>query len=147
MPPGAYVWHAPQVHDLPGGPVSAAGNQLLRDFAIRAIEAQPFGYARSVTKGLALAVTWPRQDYPSSGTASNYYFGTRPKRIPGQQSWIPGGTADQDAARYGRASPSTVVEPFAYLVIAWQRGFYTYGPLFGVILLIGLGGVVRIVAR
>ncbi len=144
MPPGAYVWHAPQLHDLPGGPVSASSNQLLRDFAVRAIEAQPFGYARSVANGLALAVTWPRRNYPSSGTVSNYYFATWPKRIPSHHSWIPGGTADQDATRYGRASPSTVVKPFAYLVIAWQRSVYTYGPLFGAILLSGLGGVVGI---
>ena len=38
-PPGDYVWHAPPVHDLVGGPVSVASNKLLRDFAIRAVEA------------------------------------------------------------------------------------------------------------
>jgi len=46
--------------------------------------------------------------------------------------------------RYGHANPSTVVEPFAALISLYERIVYTYGPLFGVILLTGLGGVVRI---
>ena len=45
-PPGDYIWRAPQVLDLAGGPVSAANDALLRDFAVRAIEAQPLGYLR-----------------------------------------------------------------------------------------------------
>jgi hypothetical protein len=143
-PPGDYIWHAPQVHDIPGGPVSVANDRLLRDFAVRAVEAQPFGYAKSVLKGLALAVEWPRQDYPDSGTVSYYYFRLQPQTIPDNHSWIPGGTAYRDAVRYGHASPSTVLEPFAVLISVYERLVYTYGPLFGIILLTGLGGVVRI---
>ena len=71
-PPGDYIWHVPQVHQIPGGPVTAANDRLLRDFAIRAIEAQPFGYAESVVKGLALAVEWPRHKYPDAGTVGYY---------------------------------------------------------------------------
>ena len=44
--PGDYIWHAPQVHKIPGGPVTIANDKLLRDFAIHAIEAQPFAYVR-----------------------------------------------------------------------------------------------------
>src|SRR5579863_3036228 len=143
-PPGDYIWHAPQVHDLRGGPVSVANDRLLRDFAIRAVEAQPFGYAKSVLKGLALAVEWPRQDYPDPGTVSYYYFRLQPRTIPDNHSWIPGGTAYQDAVRYGHASPSTVIEPFGALISVYEHLVYTYGPLFGIILLTGLGGVVRI---
>ena len=73
-PPGDYVWHAPQVHDLAGGPVSVANNALLRDFAIRAVEAQPLGYLHSVLSGLALAVEWPQRPYPDAGTVYYYYF-------------------------------------------------------------------------
>ena len=142
-PPGDYVWHAPQVHDIPGGPVSVANDRLLRDFAIRAVEAQPFGYAGAVLEGLALAVEWPRQDYPGRSTVSYYNFRLQPQTIP-DRSWIPGGTAYQDAVRYGHASPSTVVEPFAALIAVYQHLVYIYGPLFGIILLTGLGGVVRV---
>jgi len=141
--PGDYIWHAPQVHDIAGGPVSAANNALLRDFALRAIEAQPFGYLESVLKGVALSVEWPRQKYPDPGTVSYYYFHLKPQVIPANHSWIPGGTAYQDAVRFGHATPSRVVEPFAFLIAGYERVFYTYGPLFGLILLTGLGGVVR----
>jgi len=145
--PGDYIWHAPQVHaDLPGGPVSVANDRLLRDFAIRAIQAQPFGYAESVLKGLALTVEWPRHKYPDPGTVSYYNFSLQPQTLPDNTNheWIPGGTAYQDAVRYGHASPSTIVEPFAALIALYEHVVYTWGPLFGLILLAGLGGVVRI---
>jgi Dolichyl-phosphate-mannose-protein mannosyltransferase len=146
-PPGDYIWHAPQVRDIAGGPVSAANNALLRDFAIRAVKAQPFGYLHAVLGGLALTVEWPRHKYPDPGTVHYYYFQLTPQTIPAQHSWIPGGTAYQDAVHYGHAVPSRVVKPFAVLIDGWERVFYTYGPLFGLILLAGLGGVLRIRRR
>jgi Dolichyl-phosphate-mannose-protein mannosyltransferase len=143
-PPGDYVWHAPQVHQIAGGPVSAANNALLRDFAIRAIEAQPLGYLHAILSGLALTVEWPRHDYPDAGTVYYYYFHLTPQTVPANHSWIPGGTAYADAVQYGHALPSRVVKPFAVLIDGYERVFYTYGPLFGLILLTGLGGVLRI---
>jgi Dolichyl-phosphate-mannose-protein mannosyltransferase len=144
-PPGDYVWHAPQVHqDVPGGPVSAAGNALLLNFDLRAIAAQPLGYLHSIANGLLLSVEWPRHKYPDAGTVAYYYFHLKPQVVPANHSWIPGGTAYQDAENYGHALPSRVVEPFAILIAGYGRLFYTYGPLFGLILLTGLGGVLRI---
>ena len=142
--PGDYIWHFGPVHNIAGGPVSVANDRLLRDFAIRAIEAQPLGYVKAVVKGLALSVEWPRQKYPDSGTVGYYYFRLQTQSIPDNHSWIAGGTAYQDAVSYGQASPSTVVEPFASLIIFSQRVLYTYGPLFGLIMVVGLGGLVRI---
>jgi hypothetical protein len=75
---------------------------------------------------------------------SYYYFRLQPQTIPDNHVWIKGGTAYQDAVSYGHANPSTVVEPFAALISLYERIIYTYGPLFGIILLMGLGGVVRI---
>ena len=145
-PPGDYIWHAPQVHHIQGGPVSVANDALLRDFAVRAIEAQPFGYLESVLRGIALSVEWPRHKYPDPGTVSYYNFSLQPQTLPDNTNheWIPGGTAYQDAVRYGHASPSTIVEPFAALIALYEHVVYTWGPLFGLILLAGLGGVVRI---
>jgi len=143
-PPGGYVWHAPQVHHMAGGgPVTAANDALLRDFAIRAVEAQPLGYLRAVLGGLALSVEWPRRPYPDPGTVYFYYFHLTPYPIPAYHSWVAGGTAYSDAAQYGRAVPSRVVRPIAFLIDGYQRVFYTYGPLFGLILLTGLVGVLR----
>jgi len=78
---------------------------------------------------------------------SYYYFHLKPQRVPANHSWIPGGTAYADAVRCGHATPSRVVKPFAILIAGYERVFYTYGPLFGLILLTGLGGVVRIGRR
>jgi len=143
-PPGDYVWHAPQVHRIPGGPVSAANDVLLRDFAIRAVKAQPLGYLHAVLGGLALAVEWPRHPYPDAGTVYYYYFHLTPQTVPADHSWIPGGTAYSNAVQYGHAIPSRVIRPFAILIDGYERVFYTYGPLFGLIMVTGLGGVIRI---
>jgi hypothetical protein len=143
-PPGDYIWHAPQVrHMAGGGPVTAANDAKLRDFAIRAVEAQPLGYLRSVLDGLALSVEWPRKDdYPSAGTVYLYYFHLTPWTIP-VHTWVAGGDAYSDAVEYGHATPSRVFRPVAYLIDGYQRVFYTYGPLFGLIMLTGLGGMLR----
>jgi hypothetical protein len=127
--------------------VTAANDALLRDFAIRAVKAQPLGYLHAVLGGLALSVEWPRHPYPDPGTVYFYYFHLTPYPIPAHHSWVAGGTAYSDAARYGYATPSRVVRPIAYLIDGYQRVFYTYGPLFGLILLTGLGGVLRIRRR
>jgi hypothetical protein len=143
-PPGNFIWHAPEVHqDLPGGsPVTPANNSLLTSFAIHAVEAQPLGYAKAVAHGLLLAVEPTRKDYPGAGTVYYYYFHRHPIPIP-HHSWIKGGTADQDWVAYGHAKAGVVHEPFAAFMIAYQRVFWTWGPLFGIIMVIGLGGLFR----
>ena len=143
-PPGDYIWRAPQVQSLPGGTFSAANDALLRDFALRAIETQPLGYLHSVLNGLAQSVQWPRRPYPNAETVYFYYFHLEPQVIPDDRSWVPGGTPFQDTVQYGHTTPSQVVEPFAILITQYERLFFTCGPLFGLILLTGLGGVVRI---
>ncbi len=144
-PPGDYIWHAPQVHHMAnGGPVTAANDALLRDFAIRAVEAQPLGYLHAVLGGLALSVEWPRHPYPDPGTTYLYYFHLAPWKIPADHSWVKGGTAYADAAQYGHATPSRAVRPVAILIDGYERVVYTYGPLFGLIMIAGLGGVVRL---
>ena len=130
-----------------GGPVTAANDALLRDFAIRAVKAQPLGYLHAVLGGLALAVEWPRHAYPDAGTVYFYYFHLTPCPIPAVHTWVAGGDAYSDAVEYGHATPSRVFRPVAYLIDGYQRVFYTYGPLFGLIMLTGLGGVLRLRLR
>jgi len=142
LPPGAIIWAAPQVRNVPGGPVSARNNGLLTDFAARAAAAQPADYLGSIADDVGRAVDWRRYPYPSAGTVSYYYFHLKPQVVPGR-TWIPGGTALSDVRAYGRASPSRVIKPVAFLIGGYQRVFYTWGPLFGAILLIGLGGLAR----
>jgi len=146
LPPGTLIWHVKQVHEVPGGPVSVAGNKVLRDFAIRAAEAQPVSYAHVIVDGLVLSVDWKRYNYPSKGTVYDYYFHTRPQVVP-NHVWIPHKTARQDIQAYGHQGISRVVKPFAYLMAGYERVFYLYGPLFGLILVMGLGSIIRVTRR
>jgi 4-amino-4-deoxy-L-arabinose transferase-like glycosyltransferase len=144
-PPGNFIWHAPEVHhDLPGGsPVTPANNTLLTDFAIHAVEAQPVGYAKVIARGLILAFSPQRENYPGAGTVYYYYFHRHEIPIP-HHSWIKGGYAGQDWVAYGHQKAGVAIEPFAAALIAYQRVFWTWGPLLGVIMLMGLGGRFRI---
>jgi Dolichyl-phosphate-mannose-protein mannosyltransferase len=152
-PPGNFIWHQPELHqDLPGGPVSAANNKLLTDFAIHAVEAQPLDYAKTVFFNTMLAFGFPRIDYPGSGTVYYYNFHLHYKTdtynlLPPdnpKHEWIAGGTAYQDWLHYGHQAPGRVIKVFAAPILAYQRLVFTYGPLFGLILLVGLGGVIRV---
>jgi hypothetical protein len=147
LPPGTLVWHVKQVHEVPGGPVSVTGNKALRDFAIDAIEAQPVSYAHAVVKGVVLSVDWKRYDYPSYGTVYDYYFHTKAIWVPPHHTWIKGGTATHDIRAYGHQGLGRVVRPFDQLMSGYQRIFYLYGPLFGLILILGLGSLVRVYRR
>src|ERR1700759_401823 len=143
-PPGALVWHLKQTHEVPGGPVSITGNKALRSFAIAAIEGQPVSYAHAIVKGVVLSVDWKRYDYPSYGTVYDYYSHTKAIWVPPEHTWIKGGTATQDIRAYGHQGLGRVVKPFDQLMSGYQRIFYLYGPLFGLILVIGLGSLVRV---
>ena len=157
-PPGNFIWHAPQVHqDLNSthGPVTYANNNLLTDFAIRAVEAQPLGYVRTVVRDVMLSFGFPRISYPGAGTVYYYNFHVHYKTAtysvlpPDNRSheWIPGGTAYQDWMNYGHQAPGRLVAVFAYPILIYQRLVFTYGPLLAVIFLVGLGGVFRVSRR
>src|SRR5262249_1848232 len=118
----------------------------MENFAIRAVEAQPLSYVHVVIDGLVLAVEPVHHPYPSIGTVYDYYFHTKSQTVP-DRSWIPGATAPQDIRAYGHASTSRVVEPFASAMAAYQRVFWLYGPLLGLIMILGLGGFVRVTRR
>lgn len=141
--PGQLVWVTPNARKMPGGPVSPSNNALLRNFAIRAITAQPLGYAGAIGDGLRRSVDWNRSPYPGAYTYNHYKFPYRRQDVPANHSWIPGGTAAHDAHVYGRASPSRVVRPWSSAMRLYQRYIFTYGPLFGALMLAGLAGVAR----
>jgi hypothetical protein len=157
-PPGNYIYHAPQVVDIPGGDTSPANNSLLTGFAFHAIEAQPLDYVKTVVKGTLLSFGFPRIAYPRSGTTFYYSFHLHYKTatydtLPpngtaaGQNVWIAGGTAYSDWLSYGHQQPGVVNKVFAYPLIAYTRVFFTWGPLLAVIFLLGLGGVIGVRRR
>jgi hypothetical protein len=156
-PPGNFIWHAAEIHNSAPGvtpvrvfsPVTSANNKLLTDFAIHAVEAQPFDYVKTVVKDVALSFGFPRIAYPGPGTVSYYDFHLRYKAsyLPPNltdHEWIKGGTAYSDWMSYGHQAPGKVIEPFAAPIAVYQRLVFTYGPLFAVILAMGLGGVLAL---
>jgi hypothetical protein len=169
-PPGDYIWHAPYVHaDMDAictvtvkngktskecGPVSPAGNKVLTDFAIDAIEAQPFAYLKTVFFDTMLSFGFPRIGYPGAGTTYYYSFHLHyvtaqynmlPPNNPAHE-WINGGTAYQDWLSYGHQAPGVVHRFAAIPILLYQRVVYTYGPLLAVIFLFGLGGLLSVSA-
>ena len=153
-PPGNFIWHAQEVHQGLttigiSSPVSPAGNKLLTDFAIHAVEAQPLGYVKTVVKNTMLSFGFPRIAYPGPGTVSYYNFHLHynasylPPNLLNHE-WIKGGTAAQDWLAYGHQAPGRVIKIFAAPILLYQRLVFTYGPLLALIFLTGLGGVIRV---
>jgi hypothetical protein len=155
-PPGNFVWHAPQTHqdmDYLGGPVSYKGNQVLTNFAIKAVEAQPLDYLKTLFFNTAMSFGFPRVAYPGAGTTYYYSFHlhyvTAKYNLlpPDNHSWIPGGTAYQDWLSYGHQAPGVVHKVFAIPIAVYQRVVFTYGPLLALIFLVGLGGLIGVRRR
>jgi hypothetical protein len=165
-PPGNFVWENKYIHSdkyNPGfSPVTLASNKLLTDFAIRAIEAQPLDYAKTVVKNTLLSFGFPRIAYPGPGTTYYYSFhlhyvvaptatskgySTLP---PKTKTWI--GTnvrtenAYSDWLAYGHQAPGVVNKVFAVPILIYERVVFTWGPLLAVIFLVGLGGVISVTA-
>ena len=164
-PPGNFVWHAPQVHVVTvngvlqgsqymwdiGGPVTAANNTLLTNFAIHAVEAQPLDYLKTVFFNTMLSFGFPRIAYPGAGTMFFYNFhvhyvtstyNTLPPNLL-TTSGFPAAPPTRTGSSYGHQAPGVGHRVFALPILAYQRVVFTYGPLLALIFLIGLGGVIR----
>ena len=117
-------------------------NQLGKDFAIRAIEAQPLDYARVVFADTWRVFTWKRYVFPNAQTYDEYLFLAKPTPIP---DWDKAhlGRYDSYAAAYVQGNPNTqIVAPFANIIRSYQEYVWLPGTVYGLILLIGLGGLV-----
>jgi hypothetical protein len=146
MAASLYIWdgNSPLLK-LPGGRFSARTNRLALHFALRAIAAQPAGYAAAVGHDVALSFYWKRPVHPDAGIVDRYQF------ADAATAWVPasmrtrgGGTVAGDQALYngGRSAPTRAVQPYARWLVDYQRYAYLPGTLLGVILLAGLAGTV-----
>lgn len=139
----AYIWTAASpLNRFPPSKFSPLPNQLANDFAKRAIMAQPGAYLRAVADDTIRVFGWKRTVFPNAATYNEYLFRYRPMAIP---KWASGHVHGygSDVAYYVRGNPVTdIVEPFAGIMRVYQRYIYLPGTLYGVILVIGLGGMV-----
>lgn len=143
-----WIW-GPQtpLDRIPGQKFSPAKNALALAFAERAIEAQPFSYARNVFDDFWLTFSWNRSHHPSVRMVDRYQFAFA------DQDWIKPGLStrrlDQVQRLYtgGSLAPTRVVSPFAAIMRGYQRYVYLHGTILLLLLITGLGGVVRALAR
>ncbi|HMI24174.1 MAG TPA: hypothetical protein VK594_06780 [Streptosporangiaceae bacterium] len=144
-----YIWNANSpVLAMPSGRFSARTNHLALRFALRAIAAQPGGYAAAVGHDFALSFFWDRPVHPDAAIVDRYQFADAATAWVPATLWTPGGgtlAGDQAAYNGGHPkspAPTRVVQPYASWLVTYQRYVYLRGTLLGVILLAGLAGMV-----
>ena len=140
----SYIWTSESPLDrFPPSKFSPVPNQLAENFAIRAIEAQPLDYARTVFDDTWRVFGWKRVIFPNAATYDEYKFGYRSLPIPAWDQGDDLGRYDSYAAAYVQGNPLTqVVSPFANIIRGYQRYVWLPGTVYGLILLAGLGGMV-----
>jgi hypothetical protein len=143
-----FIWEKNSpLNTVPGPKFSASKNALAKNFALRAIAAQPTGYLADVLHDVSLTFYWNNPEHPSPAMANRYQFAFATTH------WISPGyvlshgrtirTIASDQLKYGGVTSTRAVEPFAGWIRGYQRFVYLRGTLVGVVLLIGFGGIVR----
>jgi len=129
---------------------TAYRNSAARKFAIDAIEAQPLAYADTVLRSWLLTFTWNRPDVPNKAMATRYQFSNALTTENDLGSSTPAANAANVAAlnamqrRYtgGHLADTREVQPFADIMIDYQKAMYLRGTMIGILMLTGLGGIV-----
>jgi hypothetical protein len=141
-----YIWDQDSpLFALPGGRFTAMTNRLALHFALRAIAAQPAGYAAAVGHDVSLSFYWKRPVHPKAAIVDRYQFADAATAwVPARMPTRGGGTVAGDQALYnnGRPAPTRAVQPYARWLVTYQRYAYLPGTLLGVILLAGLAVMV-----
>ncbi|MDF5752631.1 hypothetical protein [Spongiactinospora sp. TRM90649] len=147
LTPPQYIWSA----DSPYNSDALNGvdrNALAASFATRAIMAQPLDFLRTGALDTASVFAWERRVYPVKGPQSAYVFPGAVKPFDPSQIASKDRTATQITTAYqGSPGDVRVVEPYAGWLRAYQEHGYLRGPLLGVVLAIGLGGLLVRIRR
>jgi hypothetical protein len=106
------------------------------DFAQRAIIAQPGDYAETVASDLLRTFRWHHPPFPEPTTYGYYLFQVHPPQPP------PVAVARMRPYDPGHLN-TKVVRPYAGIMRTYQHYFFLRGTMFGLILLVGLGALLR----
>jgi len=148
----AYIWTTDGINDgvrytnpldrITANRFSALPNRMAEKFAIAAIEAQPLAYARTVFDDTWKVFAFKRTVFPNPATYDEYVFSRDPLRIP-SYNLADYGKYTSYAAEYIHGDPQTqVVQPFAAIIETYEKHVYLPGTIYGLILLLGAGGIV-----
>jgi hypothetical protein len=137
-----YIWSLSPLRPLRGGKFGPVADRLGTDFALRAVQAQPFDYLRAVWQsfwaGFLLYHNTPKSAHLASIGAQLQRDYTFPATSPGP----PPAYAARHYYAYDRANPTLrVVPPYAGWILGYQRPVVVSGPLLGLITITGLMGL------
>jgi hypothetical protein len=142
-PAEEYIWrpYSPLVKTS-ANPFNPATNKLAEQFAIRAIESQPLDYLRAVADDTWKAFGWSRTPFPDAPTYDLYLFRDSSVPVPTYSTPSIHGYRSYEGY-YVRGDPTTqVVNPWASIIRGYQRYVWLPGTIYGLLLLLGLGGMV-----
>jgi hypothetical protein len=135
------VWYTNPLDRLSPNKFTPRPNELAESFAVAAIEAQPLAYAKVVFNDTWRVFKFQRQVFPNAATYDEYLFTRHPLGIP-SYNLAKLGPYKSYASAYIHGNPYTqVVQPFAGLMELYEHHVYLPGTLYGLILLVGLGGM------
>ena len=121
---------------------TAANNQRALRFAVRAIEAQPLGYASAVARDVAQPL-WSVDTFPFPGPAqpriSTLGPANRVYALASVQAYS--GSTAGIGPYLGHRLGTRLVQPWAHLIRSYQRLIFLPGSLFALILTAGLAGI------
>jgi Dolichyl-phosphate-mannose-protein mannosyltransferase len=138
----AWQWQPPAPGLVPDtAAFTPADNARARDFAIRAIEAQPLAYAQVVAAGVSKAFTTSDTlHFPGTQPAPIYLTAAnRRYMLAAVRGYV--GTTAGIGPYLGVDLGTHVEQPYAILVQRYQDRIHLPGPVFGLIFVIGLAGI------
>jgi hypothetical protein len=134
-----YLWDGstPMYKATNGNPFTPKWNNLTRQFAERAILAQPADYLRVVTADTLHTFSWTRTPSDLAGSGPSFQFRDSVDPIP---AWTYG-TLDTTVMRYSHSmAQPRVVQPWAHMIEAYQKYVYLRGPLLALLVALGAAG-------
>jgi hypothetical protein len=134
LDPTQYGWHSPDASHGLTPPAGVTVDDAERDFARRAIRAQPWDYTRTVLRDVALNFWVPRDDHFEYDTADKWSFD---RYVDREQ--LTGYTEPAYRAHGGELP--TVRQPGASALAAYGTTVYLWGPALLVLLLMALASL------
>lgn len=132
LPSADYIWRPNPLRSYAGNVWNAKASKLGGEFAWLAVRKQPMDYLRVTEEDVARTFTWRRATtFPDPRTAVQYQFRSKNIRVPG---WAP---ADHLREYQPGSLTSRVVQPYASLLVSYQRQVYFRGTILLLTLLIG----------
>ena len=116
-------------------------NRLGEKFAVTAIESQPLAYGDVIWHDTYRAFWWSRPVFPDPLTYAEYQFGNAVNG-PSRKAALGTGYSASQPRKYVHGPTTTqVVQPYAGIMIWYQRHIWMPGTPLGALLIVGLCGM------